>query len=245
MKPRIAIVEDDPDQLASTQEYLSAEGYPTWGVSNARDFYVRFAAEPVDVVILDIGLPGDNGLTIAEVLSKNPRVATIIVSARVMLDDRLSGLKAGADRYLVKPVDFRELAANIDAAAHRRHQAGSPPPAAVLPESAPASPTSDEVPWRLSMQTWTLLTPQGGALPLTTKEFALMQQLIRANGSVVSKKELLQEVFGLRSAQGSERLSVLVTRLRKKATDVLGESLPIRTAHQLGYAFTAPASLQS
>ena len=234
-KPRIAIVEDDADQLHSIEEFLLDGGYPVWGAGSAEAFYRQFMASPVDVVILDIGLPGESGLAVAELLKDKPQVAVIILSARDSLGDRLLGLRSGADRYLIKPVSLLELAATIDAVGKRL---------ALHPDDTPKRLT--EAPqglWTLATQDWQLQSPQGTVLHLTTHEFALLNCLIRAQGKVVSKQELITQLQGPRAQNGNERLNLLVARLRKKASDTLTEPLPLKTAHQLGYVFTAHARL--
>lgn len=236
---RIALVEDDQDLLQSTEEYLVHAGYRVWGAGSAEVFFRRFAAEPVDVVVLDIGLPGEDGLSVAALLKGNPTVAVIILSARDALEDRLAGLHAGADRYLVKPINLAELVANIDAVVNRRER-----PAARTVLELPRQvidQTSGQ--WRLSIQAWVLTAPNGQTLKLTAREFALVHRLIKVQGQAVPKKELTEEIIGRRIGNASDRLNVLITRLRKKANDQLGEPLPIQTAHQIGYAFTAPACL--
>jgi DNA-binding response OmpR family regulator len=238
-KVRIALVEDDRDLRQSTEEYLAHAGYSAWGAGSAEAFYRRFAADPVDVVVLDIGLPGEDGLGVAALLKSNPNVAIIILSARDGLDDRLSGLRAGADRYLIKPVNLAELAANIDAVAKRQ----------VLPNTRPTlelpRPVLDHTTsqWSLNLQNWLLTAPSGQPLQLTAREFALLHRLIKVQGQAVQKKELAGEIFGPRIANATDRLNVLITRLRKKAETKLSEPLPVKTAHQIGYAFTAPAHL--
>lgn len=238
-QPRIAIVEDDLDLLQSTQEFLVAAGFPAWGVTSAEAFFRRFAAAPVDVVVLDIGLPGEDGLSVATLLQSNPGVAVIILSARDSLDDRLAGLRAGADRYLVKPINLMELAANIDAVAKRLGLL-APKPAFELPRQTTAASSSH---WCLSIQDWLLTAPQGDTLKLTSREFFLVHKLIAVQGQAVPKRDLIEQLFGARVLNGDERLNVLLARLRKKASDTLTTALPIKTAHQVGYAFTAPAYL--
>lgn len=234
-KPSVAIVEDDADQLHSIEEFLVDAGYRAWGVGSAEAFYRRFMAEPVDVVILDIGLPGEDGLAVANLLRDKPDVAVIILSARDSLQERVEGLRAGADRYLVKPVNLLELVANIDAAGHRlslgRGATGQAPAA-----PAPAPPAAA---WTLSVTDWTLASPQGEVMPLTTHEYLFLQQLLEAQGQPVTKRELTDRIFGARVPNGSERLNLLVTRLRKKATEAFSQPLPLKTLHQIGYAFTA------
>ena len=248
---RIALVEDDLDLLQSTEEFLTAAGYSVWGVSSAEAFYRRFIIDPIDVVILDIGLPGEDGLSVAALLQANPSIAVIILSARDAVEDRLAGLRAGADRYLVKPVSLRELAANIDAVSKRMRlphgkplldlprQPTRPAPTTHAPNAMAAEPSGD--PWCISIQDWILHAPNGSAIKLTAREFALLHKLIAVQGQAVPKKDLADEIFGHRITNGSERLNVLVARLRRKAINTIALELPIRTAHQIGYAFTAPA----
>ena len=236
---RIALVEDDADLLHSTQEYLALAGFSVWGAASAEAFFRRFVADPVDVVVLDIGLPGEDGLSVTELLKKNPQVAVIILSARDGLEDRLVGMRAGADRYLVKPVNLAELAMNIDAVIKRLEmplaRASIDLPRQVSDQGSPS--------WKLDIQGWLLTSPSGEQLKLTAREFALLHRLIKVRGQAIPKKELTDEIFGQRITNAADRLNVLITRLRKKATDQFAESLPIKTAHQIGYAFTAPAIL--
>jgi DNA-binding response OmpR family regulator len=176
---------------------------------------------------------------VAALLKANPNVAIIILSARDGLDDRLTGLRAGADRYLVKPVNLAELAANIDALA-KRHVTSNARPTMELPRPVLDHTTSH---WSLNLQSWLLTAPSGQPLQLTAREFALLHRLIKVQGQAVPKKELADEIFGPRIANATDRLNVLITRLRKKAETKLSEPLPVKTAHQIGYAFTAPAHL--
>lgn len=238
-KPHIAIVEDDSDQLHSIEEFLLDSGYNVWGAESAEAFYKGFTVRPVDVVILDVGLPGEDGLSVASLLKSRPEVGVIILSARDALSDRLAGMRAGADRYLVKPVNLWELAANIDATASRLapRAAASGQEVPTHVHSAPAAA------WVLAVKDWTLISPQGKQLKLTTHEFMFFQQLLRANGQQVSKRELSEHLFGARAQNGAERLNLLLTRLRKKAAEAFAEPLPVKTLHQIGYAFTASANI--
>ncbi|PJI99003.1 DNA-binding response OmpR family regulator [Acidovorax sp. 69] len=240
-KPSIAIVEDDSDQLHSIEEFLLDSGYSVWGACSAEAFYKGFTFQPVDVVILDLGLPGEDGLSVASLLKSRPDVGVIILSARDSLDDRLAGMRAGADRYLVKPVNLLELAANIDATASRLLPRGSvgtdmPLPTIPLPAAQPAC-------WVLAIKEWVLSSPQGRCLQLTTHEFMFLQQLMRADGQPVPKRDLSTHLFGARAQNGAERLNLLLTRLRKKAAEAFAEPLPVKTLHQIGYAFTATTQL--
>jgi DNA-binding response OmpR family regulator len=238
-KPSIAIVEDDSDQLQSIEEFLQDSGYNVWGAGSAEAFYKGFTVQPVDVVILDVGLPGEDGLSVASLLKSRPDIGVIILSARDSLSDRLAGMRAGADRYLVKPVNLLELAANIDATASRLTPRG---PSADLPAASPVIAVPSAA-WVLALKDWVLSSPQGGSLSLTTHEFMFLQQLMRADGQPVSKRDLSSHLFGARAQNGAERLNLLLTRLRKKAAEAFAEPLPVKTLHQIGYAFTATTQL--
>lgn len=246
--PRIAIVEDDHDLLLSTQEFLAAAGYPVWGAETAEAFYRRFVVDPVDVVILDIGLPGEDGLSVAQLLQANPAIAVIILSARDAVEDRLAGLRAGADQYLVKPVNLLELAANIDAVGKRLNLTKARPQLELPHQTRRTVDSKTDTGdvsayWSLSVQDWYLKSPEGDMLKLTAREFAVLHHLIRVQGQAVPKRQLADEIFGARILNSGERLNVLIARLRKKGLETLNQELPIKTVHQLGYAFTAPVSL--
>ena len=167
---RIAVIEDDADLLDTMLEYLWIQGYPAWGVSNAEDFYRRFAVDFVDVVVLDIGLPGEDGFSITRHLRELPSLTVIIVSARDALSDRLAGFEAGANRYLVKPVNLAELVANIEAVAR---QPAHPASGSGMREERPQAGL-----WRLAKQGWRLTEPDGKTLGLTAREFLLLKSVM-------------------------------------------------------------------
>jgi len=232
---RIAVVEDDPDLLETMLEYLKMQGYPAWGAGSAENFYKRFAVDAVDVIVLDICLPGENGISVARHLRELPNLTVIIVSARDALGDRLAGFEAGADRYLVKPVDLAELAANIEAVGRRASPALASATGEAAQEKKPAAA------WHLTQHDWCLAEPGGKRLQLTAREFLLLKHLFEAKGETVQRKEIAAKIIGMRVYNSSERLDVMLARLRKKGEVALGQQLPIKTVHQVGYAFTAPA----
>lgn len=236
MLARVAVVEDDADLRDNMLEYLQVQGYPAWGVGNAEDFYRRFAVDVVDVVVLDIGLPGEDGISAARHLRELPNLMVIIVSARDALEDRLAGLKAGADRYLVKPIDLAELVANIEAVGRR--------PATISATGRIQEEKPKTALWRLAKQGWRLTGPDGKVLGLTAREFLLLKCLFEANGETVPRKLIADKIIGPRIFNSDERLDVMLARLRKKCATTLGQPLPVKTAHQIGYAFTAPAVIE-
>lgn len=245
---RIAIIEDNSDLLQSTLEYLSFAGYAVWGVASAEAFYKQFVVSPADIIIVDIGLPGEDGLSLASRLNGNPNLSVIIVSANNSVESKLAGLRAGADRYLTKPLDLAELAANIDALSRHKATTKNSAEKAVTAQvasssEAPSQPTGPGKAWQLSSHNWSLITPYGKQIQLTVREFGFLQQLFVAEGQPVAKRKLAETIFGTRPINSGERLTVLVARLRKKCLAATGEDLPLKTAHMIGYAFTATTSL--
>lgn len=234
MSARVAVVEDDGDLRDSMLDYLKAQGYPCWGVGSVEEFYRQSAIDAVNVVVLDVGLPGEDGISAARHLHELPNLTIIIVSARDATDDRLAGLRAGADRYLVKPVDLAELVANIEAAS-RKH--------ALQARSFATNQVRADSPWCLR-QDWRLVGPDGKSIALTAREFLFLKWLFGAKGETVSRVRIAEEIIGSRIVNSGERLDVMLARLRKKCMTALGQSLPVKTVHQVGYAFTAPAVIE-
>ena len=157
------------------------------------------------VVVLDIGLPGEDGISAARHLHELPNLTVIIVSARDAMDDRLAGLKAGADRYLVKPVNLAELVANIEAVGRRPARPAHSSATGQIQEERPTAGL-----WRLAKHDWRLTGPDGKVLNLTAREFLLLKCLFEANGETVSRKEVADKIIGPRVYNSGERLDVML-----------------------------------
>ena len=230
---RIAIVEDDPDLRDSMLEYLQAAGFRAWGVDSGEALYRRLLVDSVDVVLLDLGLPGEDGMTILRHLRQVARLGLIIVSARQRVNDRLEGLSSGADAYLTKPVDLRELAAHIEAV-HRRL---NPPP-----EGTAESPV-EVPPWQLVQETWRLNAPGQAGLTLTALEYRFINCLAQAAGRTVDKRQVASQLWGEAADVDFNRIDVMLARLRKKVQQDMGQVLPVKTVTAYGYALTVPCVL--
>lgn len=239
----IAVVEDDVDLLANTLDYLKSDGFEAWGCTSAESFYKLFAVKAAHIVVLDIGLPGENGLSMVEHLRHLSNIVLIIVSARAAVEDRVLGMNAGADRYLVKPVNFKELVANIEAAARNLPliqqdalQADSDKNNGL---SAKQLEMNNELKrWTLMRQDQRLVSPKGDSIFLTSREYLFICLLFEANNQTVLKLNIANKLFGSKISNGFERLDVLLARLRKKGIDQIACQLPIMTVHQMGYSFT-------
>lgn len=228
-KPCIAVVEDDADLRNNTVEFLAELGYPVWGAECGEDFFRRLAEASADVVVLDVELPDTNGFTIAERLRATKDIAIVMVTARSDVADRITGLARGADTYLVKPVDLRELAANLDALARR------------IVRRAPVARA--KISWRLDVENWQWTAPNGTSLKLTAKEYLLVRALTDAGGATVSKTQLSARLDSHVTHSGFNRIDVLLSRLRKKGEQTFGQPIPIKAITAVGYAMTARCTL--
>ncbi len=228
----IIIVEDDKPLLNSVVKYLTLDGYQVTGVSSAHEFYQQIFTKPYAVAILDVGLPDQSGLVLTEYVRKNTEMRIIMFTACVTIDDQLAGHQAGADIYLVKPVDFRQLSASIATLLSRL----APPsiPLRFAREMLQPAPSS----WRLISLQWMLQTPMGVSIKLTTKEFDFITLLVTNPKAIVARPELLAKLGYLNNESGNHSLQSLINRLRHKIESHNIPS-PIQTSHAVGYIFLA------
>ena len=230
---RIIIVEDDKLLLNSVVKYLTLDGYDVIGVSSAYEFYQHIFATSYVVAILDVGLPDQSGLVLAEYVRSNTNMRIIMFTALSSIDDELAGHQAGADIYLVKPINFRKLSASIATLVGRFESQSMVP----LFVTETQQPSLSEV-WRLFTTQWILQTPTGERIKLTTKELDFMTHLISTPKAVVPRFELLCKLGYVNNESGHHSLQSLINRLRQKIQRN-NISSPIQTAHAIGYTFLA------
>jgi len=224
---RILIVEDDTDIADLVKLYLEKAGHVVEVLDSGDAALAHLRESTPDVLILDVMLPGADGLMICRAVRSRAATKTIpiiIISARAEESDRIKGLELGADDYVVKPFSPKELVARV-AAVERRSQ-----PAAVVDEPLRyGSLTMDRDRHRV--------TSEGREVTLTAKEFLLLEYFLHHCGRVVSRERLLTDVWGYQYAGGTRTVDVHVRRLRKKLP-VLGNA--IATVHQFGYKLLEP-----
>ncbi|WP_334156675.1 response regulator transcription factor [Oryzomicrobium sp.] len=227
---RIIVVEDNADLLDEVVFHLRHQtGHQISGAGDARSLYALLDAEGADLVILDLGLPDEDGLEVARKLQQRPNLGLVMLTARGSLDDRVQGLLAGADNYLVKPVDMRELAAVVESVLRRL-----PFPTALAAGA-----------WVLYPTRWQLRAPNGTLLPLTSSENRVLHALAEAGGETVSRQELV-------TAQGKtgldfdfRHLESIVSRMRRKLDPhVPSGKSPLKAARGIGYAFIDPILIE-
>ena len=228
-KIRVLVVEDNHDLRESVVECLTLAGLVAVGVGSASECYQALGAGEFNVALVDIGLPDQSGFVLAQYIRANTALAVVILTARDALDDRVRGYDSGADLYLVKPVDCRELAAAVTSLAQRQQVRREPLPA--------ANPAIEA--WSLHLGSWRLAAPNGNCSELTAKEMQFLEILATTPGRSVLRDTLLTKLYLRNDEYTSRSLDSLVRRLRAKITSDTGVPVPIKTAHAVGYCFSA------
>ncbi len=237
---RIAVVEDENSLRADLVEYLSACGHHVVGCEDGMALNRAQAAQPADIVILDVNLPGEDGFSIAKRLRDQSEVGIIMLTARGVNVDRVVGLEIGADVYLVKPIELRELEAQIRTLA-RRIKAQ---PVAAIPPTTAIRTTAATGAWVYDQVAWALIAPGGPSLKLTANERVFVSLLVERPGEPVSRADIFRALGKREWDSGDRSVDSMVRRLRAKGEDVLGHDLPIEAVHGTGYAFAAPVSVR-
>lgn len=229
---RVAVVEDD----ASLREKvllpgLGDYGFEVAGFDSAAALYRRMLAEHFDIVVLDIGLPDEDGLSVARHLRESSRsLGIVVLTGSRGRAEHVQALSGGADAFLSKPVDCEVLAVTLRSLARRLEGAAdesAPPPAA---SSKPGQ-------WRLIADGWCLVAPSGGMLALTMPERSLLAALDASRGQPVEREALIAALSDEVSDFDPHRLEMLVHRLRRKASAISddGAPLPLLAARGVGY----------
>ena len=220
----ILVVEDDADIAALIVHYLQNAGHTAHRLASGADVMPHLAAHQVDLVILDLMLPGMGGMEVCRAIRSDATVSTvpiIMLTARGEEADRVAGLELGADDYVTKPFSPKELVARV---------------AARLRRTRPAATAGDEAVVRYGSIIIDVdrhrVTVDGNEVRLTAKEFLLLQYFIRHRGRVLSRDLLLTDVWGYQYTGGTRTVDVHVRRLREKVP-ALNDA--IETVKQFGY----------
>lgn len=225
---RILVVDDDAALRELVTTYLAASGYRVEGVGDGPAMRARLARQGVDLVVLDLMLPGEDGLSLLKWLRSSSGPPVIIISARGEEVDRVVGLEVGADDYLAKPFGPRELLARVRAVLRRGG------PGAALPGAAGALAFG---PFRLDLVRHVLLHA-GREIPLTAGEFTLLRIFLEHPDQVLTRDQLITLVKGYERAPFDRSVDVRVTRLRRKIEPQPDAPVYLRTIWGEGYLFS-------
>lgn len=229
--PAVLVVEDDPGLRVLMARALQQNGFAVFQACTGPEMWNILEQRPVDLILLDVMLPGKNGIDLCRDIRAKHDVPIIFVSARVDETDRVIGLELGADDYIPKPFGTRELIARVRAVMRRRPM-----------KSEASTGTSVEqahfAGWRVDMRRRSVYSPSGASIELTGAEFDLLTSFIGSPQRVLGRERLI-ELSRVRLGDSSDRsIDVLVSRLRRKLSSA-GEAAPIVTVRGVGYMLTA------
>lgn len=233
----IAIADDEEHLREAVAEYLAGYGYEVVTAPDAAAFRLLAADRTIDVAILDIAMPGEDGLSLARWLRRQSRAGIIFASASGSAMDRIVGLEIGGDDYLSKPYDLRELLARVRSLIRRLDAATPvPAPAATGPAAPPQARQVRFGPFTLDPASRRLSHREDGPVDLTAAEFDLLEALATRPNRILSRG-LIAELLGDEGAgaEGDRRIDVRITRLRRKIEPDPDSPRFIRTVRGEGY----------
>lgn len=223
----VLIVDDDPEIRQLLAEYLRDAGYQTSTACDGKEMHRRLEMNVIDLIVLDLMLPGEDGLSLCRTLRVTSNIPVIMLTARGSLIDRIVGLEIGADDYLPKPFDPRELLVRIKVVLRRV-------------QSFPERARVDEAPyvnfdgWRLDTRARQVLSPEGLVISLGNSDYRVLRLLLQHPNRPLSRDFLLNHVFEKDSTPFDRSIDVCVSRLRQQLTPEL-----IKTVRNEGYMLTS------
>jgi two-component system OmpR family response regulator len=231
----ILIVDDDHDIRELLARYLEKNGYRVMAVANGRQMRGALAAAAVDLIVLDVMLPGEDGLALCRDLRSGPHkcVPILMLTARNEETDRVLGLEMGADDYLTKPFAARELLARIRAIMRRTRML---PPNLQQQDSAQVLLFGG---WQLDLAARHLLDPSGTMVSLSGAEYRLLRVFLDHPQRVLSREQLLNLTQGRTAEVFDRSIDLLVSRLRQRLKDDAREPSFIKTVRSEGYVFAS------
>ena len=229
MMNRILIIDDDEELCELVSEYLSVEGFEVECVGDGQRGLQRALTDEQDLVILDVMLPGKNGFDVLRELRETSKIPVLMLTARGEDAERITGLESGADDYLPKPFNARELAARLRAILRRTETAND------SKQIEEDRLQVDDVEVKISARS---ATKSGEDLGLTSVEFELLTVLLKNAGTIVKKEDLSERVLERRLSPYDRSLDMHVSNLRKKLEAHGKEEERIKTIRSVGYIYT-------
>lgn len=232
----VAVVEDESVLREELTFQLQHRGFNVVSFGDASGLYRHMATQPLAVAILDVGLPGEDGLSIGTLLrTHNPQIGIVYLTARSQREDKLAGWNAGADAFLIKPVDMDELDLLLRRLIARQ--------IALAPAQAPHShikqAAQEHETWKLNNAKAMLVAPDGSRVKLTLTELQILTELVTKKGRPCKHAELARAIGLQPDEWDRHRLEVIVSRLRLKVERETGLEAPLRTLRGTGYAWAA------
>ena len=205
---RILMVDDDPGIRDVVADFLGKHGYRVETAGDAQEMERALAHGPVDLIVLDVMLPGEDGLSLCRQLQSRPGLSVIMLSAKGSALDRIIGLEVGADDYLTKPFEPRELVARIKAVMRRQARGESI-------ADRPVTTQREFVGYRLDYVKRLLHTPDGQTLTLPRSDFRVLRDLLQAREQVLSRDQLTLSAMGREYSPDDRSIDMCISRLRQ------------------------------
>ncbi len=238
-RDHVLLVDDDAEIRALLSEYLTREGFAVTAVPDGRSMDEALEDTRFDIAVLDLMLPGEDGISLCKRLRAKSILPVIMLTARGEEADRITGLEAGADDYLAKPFNPRELLARLHSVLRRARTL----PEDVTPEQARRFSFSG---WKLDTLTRQLMSPNSVVTPLSGAEYRLLSVLLHHAGEVLSRDQLTEMIRGRGSHMPFDRsIDVQVSRLRQRLGDDGRVPAFIRTVRGEGYVFAVPVEVEA
>jgi len=229
---RLLIVDDDSEIRAELGAYLSAHFFWVQTAANGEEAERLLADGAFDIILLDLWLGSENGFDVLRRLRQTRNTPCIMVTAQDEMTDKIVGLELGADDYLVKPVNLRELLARIRALVRRSSAGEDPGTQSTLSGSEP------ETNWKFDPMRRSLRAPDGTPVPLTTAECDVLIELVSKEGQPQTRGELCRRVFNREWSPYDRGLDGIIVKLRRKLEPDPDRPLVIKTIRGQGYVFT-------
>ena len=231
----LLVVDDDPGVLDLLRRYFTGQGFEVSVAANGTAMRDALTRTTVDLVLLDLGLPGEDGFELTRQLRKSWNGALIIITGRGESVDRVVGLELGADDYVTKPFNLRELLARVRSVLRR-----------AMPGGAPADVANQTAfqfgHFLLIPQSRTLRTTSGEAIALTTGEYELLRVLVEHPNRVLSRDDLMEHIHGRNAGPFDRAIDVQIGRLRRKVESDPANPELIKSVRGAGYLFSARVS---
>jgi len=242
----IVVVDDEPDVLSMVSDYLGRDGYSVTRCTSAAELDRTLEETAPDLVVLDVNLPDENGIAIARRLQATRRVSIVMLTGLTDTIDRVVGLEVGADDYVTKPFDLRELAARVRAVLRRAHaEAGTAGERPLVSKQPPAGMQNAKNiacfgEAFLDFDARCLRDRSGAELPITATEFEMLSTFARHPNKVLSRERLLGDAPEHGSPCCDRAIDIRVTRIRKRIEVNPTKPRVIRTVRSAGYVYVPP-----
>lgn len=230
--PHIVVCDDEPDMRDTVAEYLELNGFAVSTADAGPALRDIVESQPVDVVILDIRMPGEDGLSLARYLREHSKVAIIMLTGSAEIIDRVVGLEIGADDYIAKPVDLRELLARVKAVLRRTSGQEQAKGDHLGPHIAQFGSC------RLDLETHKLLDADGADIAITPMEFQLLKVFADNRGRTLNRDQLLELAHDRGWDPFDRSIDIRISRLRKKIESDPSKPEVIKTIRGVGYLYS-------